>query len=153
MLLASAVILGGCGGGGDTKPPASGQPATQTPPLAATEMPITGDTHTVKMIVEGGTVYKFDPVDVTIKSGDGIKYVVVSGQPHNVRFPPMNLPPDVKAQLNANMKGQTAELQSPPLMNPGDFYIVSFGGVKPGKYEVDCPLHLMFSMKGTVTVQ
>ena len=154
VLVASAVVLSACGGGGDTKKPAdSAAPAAPVAAAPATPMPITlPDTVVVKM-TGSGTTYAFEPADIKVKTGQGIKFVVVSGGPHNVRFPGADLPADVKAQLMANMTGQTAELQSPTLMAAPEFYVVSFGGVKPGKYVVDCPLHIAFNMKGTVTVE
>jgi plastocyanin len=153
VLAMSAVVLNACAGGDTAKKPDS-MPAAQnpTPAATATPMPITSDTVTVRMLAEG-TTFKFDPADVTVKPGGGIKFVVVSGQPHNVAFMPAELPADVKAQLNANMDRQTAELQSPLMITPGEVYVVSMAGVKPGKYNYDCPLHRAFNMKGTVTVQ
>jgi plastocyanin len=153
MLAVSAVVLNACGGG-DNKPADSAAPApsTSAPAPTVAAVPITADTVTINMIAEGPT-FKFVPADVTVKPGSGLKFVVVSGQPHNVAFFPAELPPDVKAQLNANMTGQTAELQGPLMMQPGEAYVVSLGGVKAGKYNFDCPLHKAFNMKGTVTIQ
>jgi len=144
-LVASAVVLNACGGG--DKAPDSTQAA-----VVVAAMPITGATVVVDMISDGN-LFKFVPVDITIKSGDGVNFVTKSGNPHNVAFNPMDLPPDVRAQLKANMTDQSAELQSPILPNIGDSYIISFGGVKPGKYAVLCPLHIAQGMRGTITVQ
>jgi plastocyanin len=149
-LLASATVLSACGGAADK--PADSTPAMQAEVPPATAMPITGDTTEVKMVGDG-TIFKFEPAEVTIKTGDGIKFVFVSGGPHNVQFPPAGLPADVRAQLKANMPNQMGELTSPPFMSAGESYVVSFGGVKPGKYIFDCPLHVLFNMKGAVTVQ
>jgi plastocyanin len=150
-LVLSAVVLSACGGGGDAPDQSKAAPAA-TPDTAVAAMPITGDTVVVDMIAEGNT-FKFMPTDVTVKAGDGIKFVTKSGNPHNVAFNPMELPADVRAQLKANMTDQSAELQSPILPNIGDSYVISFGGVKPGKYNITCPLHIAQGMRGTVTVQ
>jgi len=83
--------------------------------------------------------YKFDPANVTIKVGQAVKFVNITGGPHNVAFDPTTTPAAGKDQLNANMVGQLSELSSPLLMNPNEAYTVSFGGVAPGKYEL--PLH------------
>src|SRR4051812_14978607 len=118
-LLASAAVLGACGGGenkpatADTTkaPPAAapGAPATGAP-AAGAKAPIaaTGDTVTVKMISDDKG-YRFDPANVTIKSGQAVKFVDVSGGPHNVAFDPATVPADSKDQLNANMVGQMSE--------------------------------------------
>jgi plastocyanin len=51
------------------------------------------------------------------------------------------------------MDNKVSELMGPTLMNPNEEYVVSFGGVKPGKYEYHCTPHLAMNMKGTITVQ
>jgi plastocyanin len=158
-LVASAAVLGGCGGGEKAKDTTSTTPATTpaatTPPAApgaAAAAPITGQTHEIKMIGDAQG-YRFDPKDITIKAGDGLKFVVVTGGPHNVAFDPATVPADSKDQLNANMTGQLSELSSPMLMNPGESYTLSFGNIKPGKYPFHCTPHLAMGMTGTVTVQ
>ena len=103
--------------------------------------------------------YRFDPANLTIKVGDGIKFVNAAGGPHNVAF---NTVPDAsKGQLDANMPAQTGagpaaklgELSGPLVVAPNDTYTVSFAGVTPGTYEFNCTPHLAMNMKGQVTVQ
>src|SRR6185312_13114727 len=160
-LLASAAVLGACGGGenktADTTkaPPAStANPATPATPAAGAVAPVaaTGATHEIKMIGDDKG-YRFEPADITIKSGDAVKFTVVGGGPHNVAFDPATVPADSKAQLNANMPNEMSELSSPMLMNPNESYTISFGGVKPGVYPFHCTPHLAMGMKGTITVQ
>jgi plastocyanin len=98
--------------------------------------------------------YRFEPATFTVKAGDGAKFVVVSGGPHNVAFDPATVPPDVKAQLDANMgTDKMGELSSAMKMNPGESITVSFGKIKPGQYPLHCTPHLALGMKGVVTVQ
>ena len=158
-LLTSVAVLGACGGGGEkaadtTKaPPATATPATPTPAASAlAPIPGTGDTVTVKML-QDDKGYRFEPANITIKSGQPVKFVMVSGGPHNVAFDPATVPADSKDQLNANMVGQMSELSSPLLLNANESYTISFGGVKPGTYPIHCTPHLAMGMKGTVTVQ
>ncbi len=167
-LLASAAVLGACGG---EKKPATDTaaanaaaasattPATMTPapaaPVAAgsvTAAPATGATHEVKMIGDA-TGYKFDPANITIKQGDAIKFVMASGGPHNVAF--LNVTDAAaSAQLDANMAGaKMGPLSSPMLMQPNESYVVSFGKVPAGKYDFTCTPHAAMNMKGQVTVQ
>jgi plastocyanin len=162
-LVSSAVVLGACGGG-EQKPQAA--PAAQTPAPAAaaatpagpvtagTPAPITGKTVEIKMIGDA-TGYKFDPANVTISTGDALKFVVVGGGPHNVAFDPAQFTdPAVRAQLDANFgSDKMAELSSGLKMNPGDAITISFGGIKPGTYNFNCTPHLAMNMKGTVTVK
>src|SRR5688500_6906288 len=92
LVLASAVaVLAACGGSGgenagtDTGAAANtagGTPATTT---AGTPAPVTGTVHTVQMLGDEKG-YRYEPVDLTVKVGDGVKWVMISGAPHNVQF-------------------------------------------------------------------
>ena len=168
LLASAAVLLGACGGGGDNNagasagattaaaPPAGGQTpaggAAATGGGAATAQAPTGQTHTVRMVGDGST-YKFDPANITIKRGDAVKWVMVSGGPHNVAFQDGQIPAGASAQLSANMPNQQAPLSSPMLMQPNEEYTVSFAGVPAGTYNYICTPHQAMGMKGTVTVQ
>jgi plastocyanin len=160
-LVSSAVVLGACGGSDTSKQaaPAAAAPAAApaaTPAAAAatgTAAPITGKTIEVKMIGDA-TGSKFEPKDITLSAGDGIKFTVVSGGPHNVVFDKTGLAPDVAAQLDANLGAdRMAEMTSNLKMNPGESITVSFGNIKPGKYQFNCTPHLAMNMKGSVTVK
>lgn len=133
-------------------PTSSSAPASPNSP-AQSAAPITGQTVEVKMLQDPQGNYRFDPAQVTIKSGDGVKFIMVSGGPHNVAFDPAQIPPGAKAQLSANMQQQVSELSSPMMMNPNETYTISFGNMPPGKYEFHCTPHLAMGMKGTITVQ
>jgi plastocyanin len=161
-LVASAVVLGACGGGDknagttDSAATASSTPAATTPAAPATgtvaKAPATGKTWEVKMIGDG-TTYKFEPADITIKAGDAVKWTMVSGGPHNVSFDPADVPAAAKPQLTANMDNQMSELSGPLLQNANETYTISFANVPPGKYNYHCTPHLAMNMKGSITVQ
>ena len=164
---ASALVLGACGGGDkkasdsaaapaatDTTAAASTAPAGSQTTAAgtATAAPITGKTVEVKMMLDGST-YKFDPANVTIAKGDGVKFVLVSGGPHNVAFDPAGIPAGSNAQLNANISEVQADLTSAMKMAPGESITVSFANVPAGQYNYHCVPHLAMGMKGVITVQ
>ena len=169
---AGALMLGACGGGNKnadttaaaattttaestTTAPAGGTAAAAATPATgtATAAPVTGTVHEIKMIGDEKG-YRFEPANITVKQGDGIKFVVVSGGPHNVAFDPATIPADVKAQLDANMgTDKMSELSSNMKMNPGESVTVSFANIKPGQYPFHCTPHLALGMKGTITVQ
>ena len=179
-LFAGAAILGACGGektpaadssaatsaatttaGGDTAAAtaAAGGAATTgaagaAAPAAgaAAAAPATGKTHEVKMTGDA-TGYKFDPANITVKSGDAIKFTMVSGGPHNVAFQNV-ADAAVRAQLDANMPGQKlGEAAGPMLMQPNEAYTISFAKVPAGKYDYICQPHAAMNMKGVVTVE
>jgi plastocyanin len=159
-VVSSVIVLGACGGGGDAAADSAATPATTdtaasvapTPPPAGAPAAITGTTHEVKMVGDDKG-YRFEPADITVKAGDGIKFIMVSGGPHNVAFDPATIPADVKPQLSANMPNQAGELSSPMFMNANEEYVISFANIKPGQYPYHCTPHLAMNMKGTITVQ
>ena len=163
------IALGACAGGepkpGDTthvavdttSPAGTTTPATTTPAGGTsgpvTMAPITGKVHEIRMLGDAQG-YRFEPANFTVRAGDGAKFVVVSGPPHNVAFDPATIPPDVRPQLDANMgTDKMGELSSGMKMNPGESITVSFGNIKPGKYPYNCTPHLALNMKGVITVQ
>lgn len=170
-LIASAAVLAACGGdknatsdsAGSTAAaaapaaaaPAAGATTAAAPatPAAGAPAPITGKTVEVKMIGDDKG-YRFDPANITIKQGDGIKFIMASGGPHNVAFDPATIPAAAKTVLAANMgPNQIAELSGPLVSAPNEAYTISFANVPPGKYDFHCTPHLAMGMKGTITVQ
>ncbi len=161
VVTGAAIVLGACGGGEkaatDTAAAPAGAttaaPAPEAAPAAAGAMaPITGTTHEVKMIGDG-TGYKFEPAELTIKQGDGVKFTMISGGPHNVAFDPAAVPAAAKAQLSANMPEQAGELSGKMLLNANETYTISFAGIPAGTYDFHCTPHLAMNMKGKITVQ
>ena len=161
-LVAGAMAIVACSGGDKnaqntsaTQNDTAAAPATQNTGANAsggtTAMaPITGKTVEVKMIGDGST-YKFDPANVTIKAGDGIKWIMVSGGPHNVAF--IDTPAAAQAQLSANMPNQMKEMTSPMMMTANETYTTSLANVPAGTYNYHCEPHAAMGMKGSVTVQ
>ena len=158
-LFASATVLGACAAGGDqqgTDTAAAGDtPGAQTTPAGqggdGQMAPITGTTHEVRMLFDGQRYY-FEPENVTIKQGDGVKWAMVSGAPHNVEFRAGQIPAGSEAQLAANMQRATG-MMGPMMMQPNEEYTVSFGGVPVGTYNYLCTPHEMMAMKGTIIVE
>jgi plastocyanin len=164
-LVAGAMAIVACSGGDKnaqqtaaTTNDTAAAPATQTTTTTATGgagntaamAPITGKTYEIKMIGDG-TTYKFDPANTTLKQGDGVKFIMVSGGPHNVAF--IDTPAAAQSQLSANMPNQMKELTSPMMMTPNETYTVSFAKVPPGTYNFHCEPHAAMGMKGAITVQ
>jgi plastocyanin len=137
-----------------TTTPPGGTATTGTPAGgAAAAAPITGKTITVNMVGDAKG-YRFEPANITVKQGDGIKFVTVSGGPHNVAFDPATIPADVRPQLDANMGAEKmGELSSALKTNTGESVTISFANIKPGSYPFHCTPHLALNMKGVITVQ
>lgn len=122
------------------------------PTGTATFAPVTGTIHTVRMVGDDKGYY-YDPADITVKVGDGIKFVNVSGGPHNVAFDVNEVPADARAQLAVNMPNAVSELSSPMFITPNEEWTMSFGNVKPGSYTAHCTPHLAMNMKMTIKVE
>jgi plastocyanin len=157
----SAFVFAACGGGGDQA--AESAPAMEAPAAApaapamdssamAGGAAITGTTHTIRMLGDDKG-YRFEPADLTIKVGDGIKFDFVSGGPHNVAFEAAGIPAGAAAVLNAAMANRIGELSGPMMLNAGESYTVSFAGVPAGKYAYNCTPHVAMNMKGVITVE
>lgn len=158
-LVVSTIAFVACGGGdtSDTDTATTTDTATAagsagTATGSASAAPITGTTHVVKMVGDAQG-YRYEPANITVKQGDGIRFDMVSGGPHNVAFNPADIPADVKPQLSANMPNQMTELSSPMMMNAGESYTISFANIKPGSYNFHCTPHLAMNMRGVVTVE
>lgn len=177
-LLASVFVLGACAGGDKsaTKTDSTSVTSTTTTtmtPAATTDSsamaaapagtpaagavataPATGKTIDVKMLGDEKG-YRFDPANITVKSGDAIKFTNVSGGPHNVGFDPAKVPPAVQPQLGANMPGDHSmgALEGPLLLQPNETYTISFAKIPAGTYDFHCTPHLALGMKGVITVQ
>ena len=162
VLVAAIAAVGACGGGGDKaatdSSSAAAQPTAGSTSTAAgagaagtgAMAPVTGPWHEVKMVGDDKG-YRFEPTDITIKSGDGIRWTMVSGGPHNIAF--QNVSAAGRSQLAANMPNQISDLSSPMLLNASEKYEVSFAKVPTGKYEYICTPHIATNMRGSVTVQ
>jgi plastocyanin len=147
-----ALALAACGG----EKKADNQQTTTTPeqqPAPAANAPAaTGKTHDVNMELNGSK-YQFNPDNLTIKSGDVVRYHNKSGGPHNVSFWPDSIPAGAADVLKKNMPNQMAPLEGPLLTEPDAVYEVSFAGAPKGDYKVYCLPHLALGMRGKLKVE
>ena len=144
-VLATVVLAGACNGSGSGVSSDSSSPA-EASAAAAPAQPTLGDAvkpngtvHTVQLIADAKGA-RFDPKDITARSGDVVKFVLVSSA-HNVHFLPEKNPAGVslpKASDILQLPGQTYEL---------------LVGAKPGTYNFQCDPHAALGMVGTLTVQ
>ena len=151
MVAGLAFVLAACGG----EKKAENQTTTtpEQPAAAPAAAPAAGGaTHDINMMLEGST-YKFDPSDVTIKSGDVVNFHNKSGGPHNVSFWSDSIPAGAADLLKKNMPDQMAPLEGPLLTEPEGVYTVSFAGAPKGDYKFYCLPHLALGMKGKIAVQ
>ena len=154
LLAGLAFVLAACGGG---EQKVEDQQTTATPDQAA---PAAGDaapagggtTHDVQMVLEGSS-YKYVPEQLTIKSGDVVRFHNTSGGPHNVSFWADSIPSGAAEALKAGMPDQMAPLEGSLLTEPNAVYTVNFANAPAGEYKYYCLPHLALGMKAKLTVQ
>lgn len=144
-MIAAGLALGlmACGGKGEEKP---AEPAAAAAPAA------TGASHEVDMHFDGKAA-SFDPAELTIKSGDVVKFVVKSGPPHNVSFYADSIPAGAADVLNKAMAETMAPLTGPMKIGIDEAYEISFAGAPAGEYKYFCTPHVPFGMHAKITVQ
>ncbi len=151
-LLTTVVAIGAlaCGKKG------SDQTQTQTPnapPAAPAAAAATGPVVEVKMTGNGSTRAAYDPSSITIPAGATVRFINVSGGPHNITFWSDSVPAGGAATLQAGMKNTVDNLSGPFLTQPNESYEVSFANAPKGTYKGYCTPHLTLGMKLTIKVE
>jgi plastocyanin len=145
VLSAVAALPLACGGKADSTPPA----ATEAAPPAA----LTGPVVDVKMTGNGRTKAAFEPATLTIPSGTTVRFINVSGGPHNIAFWADSVPAGAVDALKKSMPNPITDLTGPFLTKPNETYDVSFTGLPPGVYKGSCQPHLLLGMTIAITVK
>ena len=128
--------------------------SAQAPAAAATTPAApTGPVVEVKMIGNGSTQAKFEPNALTIAPGTTVRFINVSGGPHNIAFYGDSIPAGAATALNAGMANRMDNLSGPFLTTPNENYDVSFAGAATGVYKGFCVPHAALGMKVTITVK
>ena len=160
MLAGLALVLAACGGGeqkaGEQQTTTTSDQAAPAPDAAAPAGEAApaggGATHDVNMVLEGSS-YKYVPDQLTIKSGDVVRFHNVSGGPHNVSFWGDSIPSGAADALKAGMPDQMAPLEGSLITEPNGIYTVNFAKAPAGEYKFYCLPHLALGMKGKLTIQ
>ncbi len=125
----------------------------QAAPPAAGGMAATVPVVEVKMTGNGSTRAAYEPSSLTIAPGTTVRFVNVSGGPHNIAFWQDSIPAGAATALNANMKNTVDNLSGAFLTQPNESYDVSFANAPTGTYKGYCTPHLTLGMKIAITVQ
>ncbi|MFL5639601.1 MAG: plastocyanin/azurin family copper-binding protein [Gemmatimonadaceae bacterium] len=97
--------------------------------------------------------YRFRPASISARAGDVVRFVNVSGGPHNVSFSEDGIPAGAAATLQRNMQKTMGTLSGVLLSEPNETYTVSLAGLRPGTYRYYCLPHLAMKMAGRITVR
>lgn len=156
LIAAMAVLAVACGGGdageedtGSTRAPASTTPAA----AAGVGGGQGGAVHTIDMVLNDRGQYLYVPDQLTIRAGDTVRWINVSGGPHNVQFRSDGVPGGAGEVLNAAMANRMGPLNGPLMVQPDQVYEISFAGAPAGVYDYTCTPHELLGMNATLTVQ
>ena len=149
MVAGLALALAACAGGEKADDQAAGDQAagTETPAAGTSEAPAgTGATHDVDMTLVDGQ-YRFVPEQLTIKSGDVVRYHNRQGGPHNVMFFADSIPAGAAAVIDAGMD-ESAPLTSQMAVAQDEVITSAFNGAPAGRYP-----HQAMGMNGNIIVE
>jgi len=136
---------------------AAGNSAAAKPPSAKTVSAKRATTRAKATIVVrmlgAASGYRFRPASVSAHVGDVVRFVNVSGGPHNVSFWEDSIPAGAAATLQRNMQKTMGTLSGVLLSEPNETYTVSLAGLRPGTYRYYCLPHLALKMAGRITVR
>ena len=159
-LLITLVAFGALACGSEKKP-ATAQAEAATPATTATPAPTpaapaaepAGSVVEVKMTGDGTTKAAFEPATLTVKAGTTVRFINVSGGPHNIAFFGDSIPKGGAEALKKGMANAMSDLTGPFLTQPNEKYDVSFAGAPAGTYKGYCMPHVAFNMKIAIKVQ
>lgn len=147
--IGAALMLGAlaCGEKKPEQQAAASQPAAQPEAAAQPAGPV------VEVQMTGvGNVFKFEPDVIHAAAGATVRFINVSGGPHNVTFYPDSIPAGTADKLNAAMANRMDNLSGPFLINANDHYDISLAGLPAGTYKGYCTPHQALGMKFTLMV-
>ena len=124
--------------------------------LIASALPLRGDHGAATIVVrmvgdEKG--FRFVPASITARVGDVVRFVNVSGGPHNVAFWPDRIPAGAAATLQKNMGQTIGPLSGAMIIEPKESYTVSLAGLPAGTYNYYCLPHQTMNMSGRIRVR
>lgn len=156
-LLTTLVAFTAVACGGDKKSAASQAEAATPTPAASSAAPAStepaGAVVEVKMTGNGTSQASFEPTKLTIKAGTTVRFINVSGGPHNIAFYGDSVPKGGADALKKGMPNPMGDLTGPFLTQPNEKYDISFAGAPAGVYKGYCMPHVALGMHITVTVQ
>lgn len=149
VTVAAAAMACGRGPRGETEGqmPSAGQPQAATATTSGT-----ATVREVRMMETPDGRFVFEPAALTIRVGDVVRWVNVSGGMHNVAFYANQIPTGAAQLLDATMPNRLTELTGPLLERPGQTYEVSFADLPAGVYGYYCTPHEMLGMKAQLTI-
>lgn len=125
LAVAAAVLLSGPLTGCRSEPDSTLQPDSV---LQAT-LGLQPQDRVYRVAVTGGEVERADPAALSIEAGSYVEFVSTDWLVHEILFDTASLTPAQRGFLQA-----TDQVHSPPLIDRGSRYVLSFVDAPPGRY-------------------
>ncbi len=155
-MAALALFTMACGGGeGAAQNNEQDAAAPQIGAVTTATAPGTGVVHEVQMMQNQDGNYIFQPAALTIKVGDTVRWINVSGFPHNVAFYEDKIPQGSAGQLASLLpaEGKLGPLLGALLTVADETFEVSFINVPAGSYGYFCVPHEALGMVASLTIE
>jgi plastocyanin len=146
---ALTIIAVACGGG---EQGGAGETETAVETPAPTRSVVTGAVHEIRMLGTEDGRFIYEPASLMIRVGDHVRWINVSGGPHNVAFYADRIPPGAGDFLQAAMTRRIGDLAGELLFEANAVFEIGFTGAPPGTYDYFCAPHEMLGMKGQLTI-
>ncbi len=153
FIAAFGLTIMACGGGGGGEAQAAQAAGVAGSAAATSSSASEAAVHEVKMMLTDAGEYKYVPDELTIKAGDTVRWINVSGGPHNVQFKAGTVPEGAQAVLNAAMANRIGDMNGQLLMAPNATYEIDFTGAPVGEYPYVCTPHEMLGMVAALTIE
>jgi plastocyanin len=96
--------------------------------------------------------YRFNPAQVTARTGDVLVFRAVSGVPHSIVFESAGLSEQAHEALNGALSRRAGDLSSPLLTLQGAEYRLVVPQLSPGTYQFFCLPHRAYDMRGQLRI-
>ena len=93
------------------------------------ELGLTDRDEVHRVLIQGGDVETLTPGEVPIPAGAWVEFVTNDWLVHEIRFEVDSLTAEARAFLE-----ESDQVASPPMVNLGDRFVVSFVGAPDGRY-------------------
>jgi plastocyanin len=90
---------------------------------------LTAQDRVYRVTVTGGEIERAEPAALSIEAGAYVEFISTDWMVHEILFDTIGLAPEQREYLE-----RTDQMHSPPLIDRGSRYVLSFVNAPPGRY-------------------
>lgn len=140
--VALLALLAGCDRGGEERVADDLGPRVLQLDSASVDLPDSIRQLVVRL--DRSTAADLAPASAALRTGDIVRFEAGDAGGHAIAFDGAQLPGEARTWLET-----TGQLRSPPLVNAGNAWVITFDGAPPGEYPYLCVTH---GARGSLTV-